>query len=250
LKHLLTVALGKTEDGAAYQLVVGHFKCQSPSDLTKLKEEEFYEAFPFVPNPGDSAIETTLARGEAMELLDMQEFIRSFKNGPIKDWKSTMEDEFLKFRDDMVDDTILVKAQAVTAAAAAAVAAAANPQPTPTTGGATSLLTAYKMKRLYTDYKAINKRQFFTQWLKEVKVTAHTHDSVNPLNPTYVPATADEKAVFEADNTFMFNVAAKTVKYPSGKTIIQKHLDNMDGQTTFAELTANAKGEVVAKITK
>jgi hypothetical protein len=248
LKHLLTVVLGKTEDGAAYQLVVGHFKCQSPSDLTKLKEEEFYEAFPFVPNPGDSAIETTLARGEAMELLDMQEFIRSFKNGPIKDWKSTMEDEFLKFRDDMVDDTILVKAQAVTAAAAAAVAAAANPQPTPTTGGATSLLTAYKMKRLYTDYKAINKRQFFTQWLKEVKVTAHTHDSVNPLNPTYVPATADEKAVFEADNTFMFNVAAKTVKYSSGKTIIQKHLDDMDGQTTFAELTADAKGEVVAKI--
>jgi hypothetical protein len=89
LKHLLTVVLGKTEDGAAYQLVVGHFKCQSPSDLTKLKEEEFYEAFPFVPNPGDSAIETTLARGEAMELLDMQEFIRSFKNDPIKDWKST-----------------------------------------------------------------------------------------------------------------------------------------------------------------
>jgi polyribonucleotide nucleotidyltransferase len=102
------------------------------------------------------------------------------------------------------------------------------------------------MKRLYTDYKAINKRQFFTQWLKEVKVTAHTHDSVNPLNPAYVPATADEKAVFEADNAFMFNVATKTVKYPSGKTIIQKHLDDMDGQTTFAELTADAKGEVVA----
>jgi hypothetical protein len=125
LKHLLTVALGKTEDGAAYQLVVGHFKCQSPSDLTKLKEEEFYEDFPCVLTTGSPAIATTLARGEAMELLDMQEFIRSFKNDPIKDWKSTTEDVFLKFRDDMVDDTMLVKAQAAATALAAAAAAAA-----------------------------------------------------------------------------------------------------------------------------
>jgi hypothetical protein len=46
----------------------------------------------------------------------------------------------------------------------------------------------------------------------------------------------------------MFNVAAKTVKYPSGKMIIQKHLDNMNGQQTFIELTADATGEIVAKI--
>jgi hypothetical protein len=38
------------------------------------------------------------------------------------------------------------------------------------------------------------------------------------------------------------------VKYPSGKTIIQKHLDDMNGQQTFIELTADATGEIVAKI--
>jgi hypothetical protein len=55
------------------------------------------------------------------------------------------------------------------------------------------MLTAYKRKRLYTNYKEINKRHFFTQWMKDVKVTAHTHNSINPLNPTYVAATAEEK---------------------------------------------------------
>jgi hypothetical protein len=110
------------------------------------------------------------------------------------------------------------------------------------------MLTAYKMKRVYSDYKDITKRHFFTQWFKEVKVKVHTHCSVNPLNPTYVPSDPAEQAIFDVDNTFMFNVAAKTVKYPSGKTIIQKHLDDMNGQQTFIELTADATGEIVAKI--
>ena len=37
------------------------------------------------------------------------------------------------------------------------------------------MLTAYKMKRLYSDYKDITKRHCFTQWFRLVKVTAHTH---------------------------------------------------------------------------
>jgi predicted phage tail protein len=109
---------------------------------------------------------------------------------------------------------------------------------------------AYKMKRMYSDYKDIAKQHFFTQWFKEVKVTTHTHCSVNLLNPTYVPGNPVEQAIFDADNAFMFNVSAKTVNYPSGKTIIQKHLDNMNGQQTFIELTADATGEIMAKINK
>jgi hypothetical protein len=60
------------------------------------------------------------------------------------------------------------------------------------------------------------------------------------LNPTYVPGNPAEQAIFDADNTLMFNMGAKTVKYPSGKTILQKHLVDMNGQQTFIELTADA----------
>ena len=73
-------------------------------------------------------------------------------------------------------------------------------------------------------------------------------DSAHALNPTYVPANQAEQDIFDAVNTFMFDVATKMVKYPSGKTIIQKYLDDMNGQQTFIELTADATGEIVAKI--
>jgi hypothetical protein len=91
------VALGKTKDGKA-------FNCQSPSNLTKLREEDLYEELPFVLNIRAPAIATTLAKGEVLEMLDMQECIRSSKNNPTKDRKMTLEDDFLKFGDDLVDN--------------------------------------------------------------------------------------------------------------------------------------------------
>jgi hypothetical protein len=60
------VALGKTKDGKA-------FNCQSPSNLTKLREEDLYEELPFVLNIRAPAIATTLAKGEVLEMLDTQE---------------------------------------------------------------------------------------------------------------------------------------------------------------------------------
>jgi hypothetical protein len=82
------VALGKTKDGKAYQLIIiGHFNYQSPSNLTKLREEDLYEELPFVLNIRAPAIATTMAKGEVLEMLDMQECIRSSKNNPTKDRK-------------------------------------------------------------------------------------------------------------------------------------------------------------------
>jgi hypothetical protein len=166
-------------------------------------------------------------------------------------WTLLQDGDFIKYQDEQVDQTQVVKdkakvvADALIAAAAAAAAATAAAAKKPAT---TSMYSVYKMKRMYTDYKDISKRHFFAQWIKEVKVTAHTHQCTNPLNPLYVPTTDEDKAIFAADNAFMFNVAAKTVKYPSGKTIIQRHMDDMDGQVTFTELTTDATAEVVAQI--
>lgn len=62
------VALGKTRDSKAYQLIIiGHFNYQSPSDWTKLREEDLYEELPFVLNVRAPAIATTLAKGEVLE---------------------------------------------------------------------------------------------------------------------------------------------------------------------------------------
>jgi hypothetical protein len=66
LKHLLTVALGKDEFDMPYQLVVGKFKCRSPTDMAKVKPEKFQEKFPFT-DPSGQVTQEELAEAEIME---------------------------------------------------------------------------------------------------------------------------------------------------------------------------------------
>jgi hypothetical protein len=57
-----------------------------------------------------------------------------------------------------------------------------------------------------------------------------------------------EKAIYRLDNTYMYSVFLRTVKYSSGKTIVGKHKTAMDGQACFAELTAEVTGVAVCQI--
>jgi hypothetical protein len=50
------------------------------------------------------------------------------------------------------------------------------------------------------------------------------------------------------DNAYMFNVASKTIKYQSGKNIMNQHYGDMDGQSTFRELTEDATRGTVCQI--
>jgi hypothetical protein len=214
IKHLTTVPLRMTEDDKPFQLVCLIMKCKSPSDMARIKPEKWED--PFVHNTTDEKgnmiqVNTTLAEAEVQELLDLQEFIQNHKNNAFIVWTAVTADEFEEFRDDLMDDSTASKAQA------AALAAAAVATQVAATSGNTAVLTvqatgAYKMCRLYTDYKDITKRHFFTQWFKEVKVTAHTQQCINLLNPTYKPSSPNETLVFEMDNAYIFNVAAKTIK--------------------------------------
>jgi hypothetical protein len=68
------------------------------------------------------------------------------------------------------------------------------------------------------------------------------HNSSDPLDPMYMPQTDLEKTIFRLDNTFMYAVLLRTVKYSSGNTIVGKHKTTMDGQACFAELKEEANG--------
>jgi hypothetical protein len=148
----LTVVLGKDESDMPYQLVIGKFKCRSLTDLAKIKPEKFQEKFTFTDSSGQVTQEE-LAEAEIMESCD----VKAHKYDIQKDWSLITEDDFNQFRDDLMEDTDLLKAQqaaqaaAVIQAAAAAQASAAatvvhgNVQPN-AGGGATNMLTAYKMK--------------------------------------------------------------------------------------------------------
>jgi hypothetical protein len=170
IKHLTTVPLRMTEDDKPFQLVCRVMKCKSPSDMARIKPEKWED--PFVYDTTDEKgnmvqVNTTLAEAEVQELLDLQEFIRNHKNNVFIVWTAVTADEFEEFRDDLMDDSAANKAQA-----AALAVAAVTTQTTAIIGNTTALANqstgAYKMRRLYTDYKEITKRHFFTQWFKEV----------------------------------------------------------------------------------
>jgi hypothetical protein len=74
------------------------------------------------------------------------------------------------------------------------------------------------------------------------------HNSNHPLDKDYTPATDIEMAIFRLDNTYMYAVASKTVKYPSGKTIIASNKKTMDGQAVFKALNEEATGATVRQI--
>jgi hypothetical protein len=232
LKHLLTTVLNLTEADGPYVSIVTHHRCKSVAAFTKITVEQLGEKVQYKKRDGTTG-NITFATGEINDLLDLQEFIRSFKHDKIHDWLTDTAEDFIEFQDATVADPKASPGSSVN---------------TPTKSGTGT--AAYKMKRQYSDYREITKRHFFPAWEKELKITTLTHNCNNPLDATYVPQTPEEIEVFAHDQAFLMGVFIQKIKYPSGKTIIMRHLSDMDAQAAYAALKADATSEVVLQINK
>ena len=79
-------------------------------------------------------------------------------------------------------------------------------------------------------------------------VTARAHDCEEILQPTFRPrGDADSLALFRLKNDFMYSVFNKCLLSDMGKTIVRKHLDNMNAQRVWEEfatrMTTSSKGK-------
>ena len=79
-------------------------------------------------------------------------------------------------------------------------------------------------------------------------VTATDHDCEEILQPTFRPrGDADSLELFRLKNDFMYNVFNKCLHSDMGKTIVRKHLDNMNVQRVWEEfaahMTTSSKGK-------
>jgi hypothetical protein len=241
LKRLLTVVLGLTEDDKPWMLVHYHIKCNTLLAFDRLTAAQLSETFEWTPSNATAAVDTVLDPPEIDELRDIQEWIRFNKTSVTADWITKTPDDFATFTQSLIQvPTAIIMATAATTTAAATV----NPAPPV----AITLLTAYGLKRDLKDYPDITQRHFYLDWVNKVRTTAIIHNSSDPLDSTYKPHTDMEKAIFRLDNTFMYAVLLRSVKYSSGKTIVGKHKLTMDGQACFAELTEEANGVAVRQI--
>jgi hypothetical protein len=244
LKHVLTVVLEETEHGKPWRLIDHELNITNVVSFARLTREQLATEFEFDPAGGTAMQDVTLNEYEIDTLVDVQEWVRSNKDARTDDWLAKMTDDFAIFQNGLLPNPTGVAAAAQAVAAARPIPTVANPAPVvPITS-----LTSYGLKRDLKDYPEIKERHMFNSWIDSVRTIAIMHNSDNPLDSAYVPVTDVEIAIFRLDNTYMYAVAAKMVKYPSGKTIVASFKRTMDGQLTFKALTDEATGTTVRQI--
>ena len=71
-------------------------------------------------------------------------------------------------------------------------------------------------------------------------MTARAHDCEEILQPTFRPrGDADSLELFRLKNDFMYSVFNKCLLSDMGKTIVRKHLDNMNAQRVWEEFATH-----------
>ena len=90
-------------------------------------------------------------------------------------------------------------------------------------------------------WNSVNER-YFDGFKRSLFIVAKTHECSEVLDPNYTPGSEpEEQELFEAKQTFMFNVFNTNLQTDMGKTIVRKHLASTDAQAVWKELSEHMK---------
>ena len=97
-------------------------------------------------------------------------------------------------------------------------------------------------------YPTLKDEKYYESFKRSVLVTARAHDCQEILQPTFRPrGDADSLELFRLKNDFKYSVFNKCLLSDMGKTIVRKHLDNMNAQRFWEEfakhMTTSSKGK-------
>ena len=127
---------------------------------------------------------------------------------------------------------------------------ASDSRATPSTPSYSSQLLNFKrgIKRDISAYPTLKDEKYYESFKRSVLVTASAHDCEEILQPTFRPkGDADSLELFRLKNDFMYSVFNKCLLSDMGKTIVRKHLDNMNAQQVWEEsathMTTSSKGK-------
>ena len=127
---------------------------------------------------------------------------------------------------------------------------ASDPRTAPSTPSCSTQLLNFKrgIKRDISAYTTLKDEKYYESFKRSVLVTARAHDCEEILQPTFRPrGDADSLELFRLKNDFMYSVFNKCLLSDMGKTIVRKHLDNMNAQRVWEEfathMTTSSKGK-------
>ena len=104
------------------------------------------------------------------------------------------------------------------------------------------------IKRDISSYPTLKDEKYYESFKRSVLVTVRAHDCEEIQQPTFRPrGDADSLELFRLKNDFMYSVFNKCLLSDMGKTIVRKHLDNMNAQRVWEEfdshMTTSSKGK-------
>ena len=104
------------------------------------------------------------------------------------------------------------------------------------------------VKRDISAYPTLKDEKYYESFKRSVLVTARVYDCEEILQPTFRPRSdSDSLELFRLKNDFMYTVFNKCSLSDMGKTIVRKHLDNMNAQRVWEEfathMTTSSKGK-------
>ena len=127
---------------------------------------------------------------------------------------------------------------------------ASDPTAAPSTPSCSTQLLNFKrgIKRDISAYPTLKHEKYYESFIRSVLVTARAHDCEEILQPTFRPrGDADSLELFRLKNDLMHSVFNKCLLSDMGKTIVRKHLDNMNAQRVWEEfathMTTSSKGK-------
>ena len=128
---------------------------------------------------------------------------------------------------------------------------ASDPRAAPSPPSCSSQLLNFKrgIKRDISAYTTLTDEKYYESFKRSVLVTARAHECEEILQPTFRPRSdADSLELFRLKNDFMYSVFNRCLLSDMGKTIVRKHLDNMNAQCVWEEfathMTTSSKGKV------
>ena len=207
--------------------------------------------------PSSTAGETDIAISseEVTCIIAFQHYVRYMKHQPelslrIQDYATINGDSFDDFKSngvfdfatrsfsDFGNDAMKTFLQINTSG----ITNAAPPASTPTSNTPKNKLVDdfRRGRREPSSFLKLNNIEDFTEWDVDTKIQAKAQEVQNVLDPTYIPTTPDEIALFDVQKAYMSAVLNKCLVLAEGRSILRDMGSDPDPQIAYAKLARKA----------
>ena len=97
-------------------------------------------------------------------------------------------------------------------------------------------------------FKEIKKTKEWEQWDTQFRAHVTTQGLSNVLDPSYIPATYDDKMLFREQQHYMYAVFIRVLKTDKGNAVVHKYKGTFDAQSIYRELQEYASKSAQAVI--